>query len=59
MLVLITIRKLRTLMVGARVPLETVEEISREIKEDFHLIHSDLNRRAIERELVQPKGFES
>ena len=46
-------------MVGARVPLETVEEISREMKEDFHLIHSDLNRRSIERELVQSKGFES
>ena len=46
-------------MVGARVPLETVEAISKAVKEDFYLTPFHLNRSAIEHELVRSKGFES
>ena len=46
-------------MVGARVPLETVEAISKAVKAGFYLTPFHLNRRAIKHELVRSKGFES
>ena len=48
----------RTQMVGARVPLDTVEEISKAIEEGYYLTPSHLIRKAIELELDRLKGVE-
>jgi len=45
-------------MVGARVTLDTVEEISKAIEEGYYLTPSHLIRNAIEREINRLKGVE-
>ncbi len=48
----------QTQMVGARVRLETVEEISKAVEKGYYLTTSDLIRNAIERELDRLKRGE-
>jgi Arc/MetJ-type ribon-helix-helix transcriptional regulator len=43
-------------MVGARVPLEIVEEITEAVEAGFYLTPSHLIRKAIEQELYRLKG---
>ncbi len=46
----------KTQMVGARVDLDTVEEISKAVEKGFYLTPSHLIKKAIERELERLKA---